>query len=529
VCLAGTDGWYEESATVTLQVPAPGLAALLASSSTVELTGTFAGTETAHEASGLGCAAPPSVVSTSLGTTAVTVRKAGGQLQLSSPGVLIPAYFRKTTGAERLDARQVYLNAASVGATQVTGTWRPESTAAVVITSAAFTLTRTGAGTQLPDPPGGVVATAGDGLVSLSWSASDGATSYAVYRATSPGAGPGNGVRTGGIAASPHVVTGLANGTTYFFAVAAVGAAGEGTASVEVQATPAPGSGVGGGSGDVFVTDLSPALRVFARGASGDAAPITVLAGAATEISSPLGVKVDATNDEVVVGNATGVVTVFPRSASGEVAPLRRFNSSGDLVAVDPVNGEIAVCGVGTVQSYARTATGETPTVLRSLNVLPAGGFLPVAHDFVVDPAHDEILVVTGQGMEAAPVTVRVFSRTATGSAAPTRTLTVLSAQLTQTAGLALDPVHDELWVTVIASGGTSGTFVYARTASGSAAPLRQAPVAGSKISVDPAGDVGLVQTSGYAILSRTGLNVLRSVGGPSTGLQAPRGIALVP
>jgi len=526
VCLSGTDGWYEESGTITLHVPAPGLAALLGSASTVDLTGSFAGTETAHEASGTGCAAPPSVVSTSLSTTAVAVRKVGAQLQLhSADTVLVPAYFKKTTGFERLDAKRLYLTSTSVGASQVTGTWLPESTAAVVVSPATFTLTRTSTGGGPPNAPGALVATAGDGQVTLTWSATAGATSYAAYRATSPGAGPSNGVRTGGIAASPYNITGLSNGTTYFFAVAAENAGGEGPTSAEVQATPAAGGGIGGGTGDVFVADLSPAVRVFARGATGDQAPLRVIAGASTQLSSPGGVSIDTVHDEVVVGDANGVVKVFARTASGNAAPLRTFNSSGSLVQVDPVNGEIAVCD-GSVRSYARTTTGESPTALRTLSVLPSG-FLPVAHDFVVDSFHDEILVVTAQGMEAAPVTVRVFPRTATGSPAPTRTLTVLPAQATQIAGLALDTVHDELWVTV--SGSTSGTFVYARTASGSDAPLRQTTIVGDKISVDPAGDVGLSHTSGYTVLSRTGLNVLRSVGGAATGIQAARGITLLP
>src|SRR5512146_802461 len=76
ICLAGTDGWYDESASVTFDVGGT-LSTRLQASGTADFAGTFSGAETAHEASGTGCAPPPSVSSTSLGATAVNVHKVG--------------------------------------------------------------------------------------------------------------------------------------------------------------------------------------------------------------------------------------------------------------------------------------------------------------------------------------------------------------------------------------------------------------------------------------------------------------------
>lgn len=89
-----------------------------------------------------------------------------------------------------------------------------------------------------PAAPTGVVATAGNHSVTLTWTAVANATSYDVYYATTSGVGPTTGTQVAGVA-SPATVTGLVNGTPYYFVVTALNANGESTASAEVTATPA--------------------------------------------------------------------------------------------------------------------------------------------------------------------------------------------------------------------------------------------------------------------------------------------------
>jgi fibronectin type 3 domain-containing protein len=91
---------------------------------------------------------------------------------------------------------------------------------------------------KLPPPPpkpSGLKATRGNAQVVLTWTASSGATSYRVKRATVSG-GPYT------VIASPttnsYTNAGLTNGTTYYYVVSAVNAGGESANSAQVSATP---------------------------------------------------------------------------------------------------------------------------------------------------------------------------------------------------------------------------------------------------------------------------------------------------
>ncbi len=87
----------------------------------------------------------------------------------------------------------------------------------------------------IPPPPTGLTATAGNGQVSLSWSASAGATSYNVKRGTVSG-GPYDVI--GSATTTTYTDNTAANGTTYFYVVSAVNSAGESGNSTEVSAIP---------------------------------------------------------------------------------------------------------------------------------------------------------------------------------------------------------------------------------------------------------------------------------------------------
>ncbi len=115
-----------------------------------------------------------------------------------------------------------------------------------VYTYRVTTINSTGSGSPpstvtVPQSPTGLVATAGNAQVSLSWSApsSNGGsaiTGYNVYRGTT--AGGESSVPVATVTTSTYADTGLTNGQTYYYTVKAVNSAGTSAASNEASATP---------------------------------------------------------------------------------------------------------------------------------------------------------------------------------------------------------------------------------------------------------------------------------------------------
>jgi hypothetical protein len=88
---------------------------------------------------------------------------------------------------------------------------------------------------QVPAAPTGVSAAPGNVQVTVTWSASSGATSYNVKRSQTSG-GPYTKIASPTTAS--YTDTGLTNGTPYYYVVSAVNSAGESANSSEVTATP---------------------------------------------------------------------------------------------------------------------------------------------------------------------------------------------------------------------------------------------------------------------------------------------------
>jgi hypothetical protein len=91
---------------------------------------------------------------------------------------------------------------------------------------------------QTLSAPTGLTATGGASQVVLDWTAVSGATSYTVYWGSATGVSSSSTAITS-VSTDSYTHTGLDNGTTYYYKVAAVDSAGTGTLSSEVNATTA--------------------------------------------------------------------------------------------------------------------------------------------------------------------------------------------------------------------------------------------------------------------------------------------------
>ena len=253
-----------------------------------------------------------------------------------------------------------------------------------------------GSGTAVaPSAPRNLTATAGNGSVSLSWTAptSDGGsviTGYDVYRGTTPGAEASTAVATN-VPTASFTDTNLTNGTRYYYVVQAVNGVGSSGTSNEASAVPmlaaptvpSPPLGLTAtpGSGSVDLSWTVPA--------STGGSPITgydVYRGTASgaEVSTPLAVNVQGTsyldpadpNGSVYFYAVTAINAVGQSSLSNEASaaprptvptPPQRLTATGfaggvALAWAPPVSdGGSGVTGYSVYRGTSAGAESATP------------------------------------------------------------------------------------------------------------------------------------------------------------------------
>ena len=128
----------------------------------------------------------------------------------------------------------------------------------------------TGTALSVPGAPGDLTATAGDGSVSLAFSApaKNGGAAITGYTASCTS---GSSTRTTGGGTSPLVVTGLANATSYTCTVAAINPAGTGAAA-SISVTPVATAVAGSFRGNIVLgspTGISIKANIFSPDQSG--------------------------------------------------------------------------------------------------------------------------------------------------------------------------------------------------------------------------------------------------------------------
>ena len=173
-------------------------------------------------------------------------------------------------------------------------------------------------GAVLP-APSGLGATTGNAQIALAWSAVTGATSYDIYRATASG-GEGIVPLATGVTGTTYESDALANGTTYYYTVAAVDNAGVGPQSTEASALASSGVAIAAAPAGLVGTPLNHAASLSWTASTG-ASTYEVFRGTSSggESTSPVAGGLTATTftDTGLTNGATYYYYVEAANAGG--------------------------------------------------------------------------------------------------------------------------------------------------------------------------------------------------------------------
>jgi titin len=241
-----------------------------------------------------------------------------------------------------------------------------------------------------PTAPLGLTASAGNNLVSLSWSvpASTGGspiTSYNVYRSTSPG-GEGSTALATGVTTASYTDNAVTNGTTYYYKVAAVNSAGTSPQSNEASATPKVPSAaayigrVGSATASSSQTTIS--VPVGAPGvAAGHTLVVSLLLSSTRQLTTAVSAT-DSAGNSYVVGRDTNdgssgdrtvvLVSVGVKALAAGGSITLTYPSSGEThVSIDEFSGITGIdTSAGATGTTAAFSSGTAPATTQATDVL---------------------------------------------------------------------------------------------------------------------------------------------------------------
>jgi fibronectin type 3 domain-containing protein len=317
-----------------------------------------------------------------------------------------------------------------------------------------------------PASPSGVTATAGNGQVALSWTASTGATGYNVLRATSA-----NGSYTtvaSGVAGTSYTDTGLANGTTYYYAVAASNGSGSSSNSTQVNAitTPAAPTGLAATPDNAQVSLLwnsstGAATYNILRSTTSGSGYATVASGLTGTSYTDTGLTNGTTYYYVVTATNTGGTSANSSQASGMPVALPSPWATSDIGSTGAVgsasrspSGVFTLTGAGAdiwgsadaFRYVYQTASGDCDitariVTLQNTNNAAKGGVM-IRESLNANSTQAMTNMTAANGLE-------FLRRTTTGGS---------------TSGVSVSGLHVPYWVRLVRSG---NTFTSYRSADG--------------------------------------------------------------
>jgi hypothetical protein len=231
------------------------------------------------------------------------------------------------------------------------------------------------------DVPGavtGLLATAGDQQVTVSWTAANGNGNPITGYSVTP-TGPGGSLTPVVVTGTSTVITGLTNSSNYTFAVTAINSVGTGAAVTSSTVTPA---GVPGGVTGLAAVSGNQQVTVSWTAADGNGNPIT---GYTVTPTGPGGTLTPVTvsgTSTVITGLTNGSNYTFAVTATNSVGAGAAVTSSTVTPAGAPavVTGLAAVSGNQqvTVSWTAASSNGSPVTGYTITPIGPGGPLTPV-------------------------------------------------------------------------------------------------------------------------------------------------------
>jgi autotransporter-associated beta strand protein len=428
-----------------------------------------------------------------------------------------------------------------------------------------------------PAAPTGLSATAGNTMAALGWTASSGAASYNVKRSTTSG-GAYTTIATG-VTATGYSDTGLTNGTTYYYVVSAVNAAGESPDSAQAGVVPVPPAPVitsattaGGTNGSAFSYQITASNSPTSYVASGLPTGLSVNTGTGLISGTPsvtgtFGASISATNAGGT-GSATLTITVQPpapvissaTTANGKNGTAFSYqitasNTPASYAASGLPTGLSVNTGTGLISgtpsvtgtfgaTISATNAGGTGSATLTITVLPpapvissattAGGTSGTAFSYQITASNTPtsyaasglptgLSVNTGTGLiSGTPTTTGVTSATisatnAGGTGSATLTITVLPAPPAAPTSLTATGTGAAASLTWASSSGATGYMVWRSLTSGSG----YAVLAGGTTAATSYTDAGLTNGTTYYYVVRA-MNAGGSSGNSNQAIATP-------
>jgi uncharacterized protein (DUF1800 family) len=307
---------------------------------------------------------------------------------IATPGATYSVFRGTTSNGESSTAIATALTSPAFTNTGLTNgtTYFFKVTAVVANVSSAMS-TEASATPAPPSAPTGVSATPGDKQVILSWNTVAGAVSYNVYRGTTANGESGTALATG-LTTATFTNTGLTNGTTYFYKVAAVNAANTvGTKSAEASAMPtAPGLILTQAQQDAFKF-----LRQSTFGPTSALVDHVVAIGKPAFIDEQIALPPTAYPDTLIQMPNMELVSeqFFQNAISGQDQLRQRVAwALSQIFVTSAIKVDNTDAMVPYIRMLEASAFGNVKTIMHDVSLSPAmGEFLDMVNNKKFDPA----------------------------------------------------------------------------------------------------------------------------------------------